>query len=199
MKENSDYYTIKLNPLKEDISKQRKEKEKGKENKINPKKKIEQNIIKEPIGIYPLKSINVYKGEIRNTTAPNKARPSILKKNLKHLKIVAKNKDVKELVYSKIFNNKIYNYNDIIMSKKQLGQSLPKNISKKNHLYNFNQDIEYQNSSNNDIRNFISPFNNRDNKNGNMIQREMENYTNKDKNNGYNKNINNGNIFNLFK
>ena len=41
MKENSDYYTIKLNPLKEDISKQRKEKEKGKENKINPKKKIE--------------------------------------------------------------------------------------------------------------------------------------------------------------
>ena len=196
MKENSDYYTIKLNPLKEDISKQRKEKEKGKENKINPKKKIEQNIIKEPIGIYPLKSINVYKGEIRNTTAPNKARPSILKKNLKHLKIVAKNKDVKELVYSKIFNNKIYNYNDIIMSKKMLGQSLPKNISKKNHLYNFNQDIEYQNSSNNDIRNFISPFNNRDNNNGNMIQREMENYTNKDKNNGYNKNINNGNIFN---
>ena len=82
MKEKSENLNLKLNPIKEDLSK----------NKIYQKKKIEQNLIKDTIGIYPLRALNFIRNEIRNTTAPNKNRPT--KKNFQHLKITAKNKDL---------------------------------------------------------------------------------------------------------
>ena len=171
MKEKSENLNLKLNPIKEDLSK----------NKIYQKKKIEQNLIKDTIGIYPLRALNFIRNEIRNTTAPNKNRPT--KKNFQHLKITAKNKD--------LINNRIFNYNDILLAKKMLGKSLPKNSFKKNNLYSINQEIENQNLSSNDTKNILL-------KNNNVVilKKEMDNYSNKNRSNGFNKNINSTNIFN---
>ena len=81
MKESLDIFTLKLNPIKESLIKQKKEKEK--EPMKYQKKKQEQKIVKDSIGIYPLKGLNFIKNEIRNTTAPNKNRSQI-KKNFQH-------------------------------------------------------------------------------------------------------------------
>ena len=72
MKEAQDAFTLKLNPIKESIIKQKKEKEK--ENIKYPKKKPEQKLIKDSLSIYPIKGANFIRNEIRNTTAPNKNR-----------------------------------------------------------------------------------------------------------------------------
>ena len=69
MKEKTENFTLKLNPIKSDPSK----------NRIYQKKKVEQKIIKDSIGIYPFKALNFIRREIRNTTAPNKNLP--IKKN----------------------------------------------------------------------------------------------------------------------
>ena len=65
MKEKTENFTLKLNPIKSDLSK----------NRIYQKKKVEQKIIKDSIGIYPFKALNFIRREIRNTTAPNKNLP----------------------------------------------------------------------------------------------------------------------------
>jgi len=189
MKEKSETISIKLNPIKEEISKQKKDKDKDKENKIFQKKKPEQKLIKDSIGIYPSKGFNFIKNETRNTTAPNKNRP-LIKKNFQHLKITAKNKVMKDLIYSNIINNRIYNYNEI-MKNKILGKSLPKNSFKKNILYNNYQDNDNHNLSGNDPKNILA-----NNKNVIIIKKEVDNYNNKNKSNGFNKNINNNNLFN---
>ena len=124
MKDKSETYTIKLNPIKEDISKQRKDKE----NKVLQKKKTEHKLIKDSLSMFPFKGFNFIRSEIRNTTAPNKNRP-MYKKNFQHLKITAKNKE--------IIDKRFHNYNDILMSKKILGKSLPKNSLKNNTLFYF--------------------------------------------------------------
>ena len=153
MKESLDIFTLKLNPIKESLIKQKKEKEK--EPMKYQKKKQEQKIVKDSIGIYPLKGLNFIKNEIRNTTAPNKNRSQI-KKNFQHLKITAKNK-----MYTNILNNnRMNNFNDIFRSKKILGKSLPKNSMKNNHLYNLNQDNDNQNLSSNDTKNILAHNNN---------------------------------------
>ena len=150
MKGKTENFTLKLNPIKSDPSK----------NRIYQKKKVEQKIIKDSIGIYPFKALNFIRREIRNTTAPNKNLP--IKKAFQHLKITAKNKDMKELISSNIINGKIYNYNDIILTKKILGKSLPKNSLKKNNLYKAYQENEkiIQNLSSNDTKNIFVNNNN---------------------------------------
>ena len=181
MKEKTENFTLKLNPIKSDPSK----------NRIYQKKKVEQKIIKDSIGIYPFKALNFIRREIRNTTAPNKNLP--IKKAFQHLKITAKNKDMKELISSNIINGKINNYNDIILTKKILGKSLPKNSLKKNNLYKAYQENEnkIQNLSSNDTKNILV------NNNNVIIQKkELENYSNKNKSNGFIKSINSTSIFN---
>ena len=181
MKEKTENFTLKLNPIKSDPSK----------NRIYQKKKVEQKIIKDSIGIYPFKALNFIRREIRNTTAPNKNLP--IKKAFQHLKITAKNKDMKELISSNIINGKINNYNDIILTKKILGKSLPKNCLKKNNLYKAYQENEnkIQNLSSNDTKNILV------NNNNVIIQKkELENYSNKNKSNGFIKSINSTSIFN---
>ena len=171
MKEKSETVSLKLNPIKEDLSK----------NRQYQKKKLDQKFFKDSIGIYPMRAFNFIRSEIRNTTAPNKNRP--IKKNFQHLKITAKNKD--------IINHKIFNYNDILLSKKILGKSLPKNSFKNNKIYN--QEIDNQNLSSNDTKKILL---NNNNTNIIVIKKEAENLINKNKNNGFTKNINGTNIFN---
>ena len=184
MKESLDIFTLKLNPIKESLIKQKKEKEK--EPMKYQKKKQEQKIVKDSIGTYPLKGLNFIKNEIRNTTAPNKNRSQI-KKNFQHLKITAKNK-----MYTNILNNnRMNNFNDIFRSKKILGKSLPKNSMKNNHLYNLNQDNDNQNLSSNDTKNILAHNNNIV-----ILKKENDNCNNKNKSNGFNRNINSYNIFN---
>ena len=186
MKEAQDAFTLKLNPIKESIIKQKKEKE----NLKYSKKKPEQKLIKDLIGIYPIKGANFVKNEIRNTTAPNKNRSQI-KKNFQHLKITAKNKNMKELIYTNILNNnRINNYNEIIRSRKILGKSLPKNSLKNNKMFNINQENDNQNLSSNDTKNILS------NNNIIVLKKEMNNCNNKNKSNGFNRNIYSYNKFN---
>ena len=186
MKEAQDAFTLKLNPIKENIIKQKKEKE----NLKYQKKKPEQKLIKDSIGIYPIKNTNFIKNEIRNTTAPNKNRSQI-KKNFQHLKITAKNKNMKELIYTNILNNnRINNYNEILRSRKILGKSLPKNSLKNNKMYNINQENDNQNLSSNDSKNILL------NNNIIVLKKEMNNCNNKNKSNGFNRNIHSYNIFN---
>ena len=169
MKEKSEAYSLKLNQMKEDTK-----------NKISQKKKIEQKLIKDTIGIFPINAFSLLRGEIRNTTAPNKNRQT--KKNFQHLKITAKNKD--------IVNNRNFNYNEMILSKKIIGKSLPKNSLKKNNLYNVYQDIENQNMSSNDSKNILL------NNNVTILKKELDNQSNKTRSNGFNKNIKSINVFN---
>ena len=186
MKEAQDAFTLKLNPIKESIIKQKKEKE----NLKYSKKKPEQKLIKDLIGIYPIKGANFVKNEIRNTTAPNKNRSQI-KKNFQHLKITAKNKNMKELIYTNILNNnRINNYNEIIRPRKILGKSLPKNSLKNNKMFNINQENDNQNLSSNDTKNILS------NNNIIVLKKEMNNCNNKNKSNGFNRNIYSYNKFN---
>ena len=185
MKEKQDTFTLKLNPIKESIIKQKKEKE----NMKYHKKKIEQKLVKDTIGIYPVRGNNFIKNEIRNTTAPNK-NCSQKKKNFQHLKITAKNKNTKELIYTNILNNnRINNFNEISRPRKILGKSLPKNSLKNNIIYNLNQDID-QNISSNESKNIL-PHNNII-----ILKKEMDNCNNKNKSNGFNRNIQSYNIFN---
>ena len=179
MKDKSETYTIKLNPIKEDISKQRKDKE----NKVLQKKKTEHKLIKDSLSMFPFKGFNFIRSEIRNTTAPNKNRP-MYKKNFQHLKITAKNKE--------IIDKRFHNYNDILMSKKILGKSLPKNSLKNNKLYNaYQQGVENQNMSSNDTKNnFIH------NNNIVVLKKELGKYNSKNRSNGFNRNIQSNNIFN---
>ena len=181
MKEISDQFTFKLNQIKEEPSK----------NKNYQKKKIEPKLAKDSIGIYPTREINFIKSELRNTTAPNKNR--LIKKNLQHLKITAKNKDIKESIYSNFLMGRISNYNDILLSKKILGKSLPKNSLKKNNLYKDYKDNEKPNPnlSSNESKNIMLS-----NNNFVILKKELENYSNKNKSNGFNKNINGTSIFN---
>ena len=187
MKEAQDAFTLKLNPIKESIIKQKKEKEK--ENIKYPKKKPEQKLIKDSLSIYPIKGANFIRNEIRNTTAPNKNRSQ--KKNFQHLKITAKNKNSKEIIYTNILNNnRINNYNEILRSRKILGKSLPKNSLKNNKMYNINQENDNQNLSSNDTKNILP------NNNFIILKKEMNNCNNKNKSNGFNRNIHSYNIFN---
>ena len=181
MKEISDQFTLKLNQIKEDPIK----------NKIYQKKKIETKSIKGSLGIYPTREVHFIKSELRNTTAPNKNRPN--KKNFQHLKIMAKNKDIKESIYSNMLIGRIANYNDILLSKKMLGKSLPKNSLKKNNLYKDYQENEKPNPnlSSNDTKNMLL-----NNNNYVILKNEFESYSSKNKSNGFNKNINGNNIFN---
>ena len=183
MKEKIDNFSLKLNPIKEDFPK----------NKIYQKKKVDQKLIKDGIGIYPFRAINFIRNEIRNTTATNKNKT--IKKNFQHLKITAKNKEMKELVFSNMINGRIYNYNDIKIYKKLLGKSLPKNSVKKNNLYNVYQDNDNQNQnlSSNDAKKIL--LNNNNNNNVIILKKELENYNCKNRSNGFNKNIISTNIF----
>ena len=101
MKDKSETYTIKLNPIKEDISKQRKDKE----NKVLQKKKTEHKLIKDSLSMFPFKGFNFIRSEIRNTTAPNK-NADVNKQNndgdtALHLALKNRNFEIIKLIMSK--------------------------------------------------------------------------------------------------
>ena len=131
MKENAILKKININ--KNEFIKVKREKE---------LKKIEQNGIEVPA----LQTIDLTKNDSRNITAPNKVGIK-QKKNYKHLKITAKNKEIKDINSSNAINNKQNNV-IILLSKKMLGRSLPKNYNYNNISNNIKMDIPNDNSNN---------------------------------------------------
>ena len=131
MKENAILKKININ--KNEFIKVKREKE---------LKKIEQNGIEVPA----LQTIDLTKNDSRNITAPNKVGIK-QKKNYKHLKITAKNKEIKDTNSSNAINNKQNNV-IILLSKKMLGRSLPKNYNYNNISNNIKMDIPNDNSNN---------------------------------------------------
>ena len=105
-------------------------------------KKNEQNLLEVPV----LQIIDMAKNDSRHITAPNKngIKP---KKNYKHLKITAKNKEMKDISSSNAINNR-QNNNAILLYKKMLGRSLPKKYNYNNISNNIIIDIQNYNSNN---------------------------------------------------
>ena len=105
-------------------------------------KKNEQNLLEVPV----LQIIDMAKNDSRHITAPNKngKKP---KKNYKHLKITAKNKEMKDVSSSNAINNR-QNNNAILLYKKMLGRSLPKKYNYNNISNNIIIDIQNYNSNN---------------------------------------------------
>ena len=135
----------KVNQLKNDFIKVKREKESN--------KKIEQKSNQKVMEIQSAQTIDLTKNDNRNITAPNKIGVK-QKKNYKHLKITAKNKDITS---SNIMNNRHYNYFGNILSNKILGRSLPKNYN--NKIINNNINIDMPNYSSNNIKRITSSNN----------------------------------------
>ena len=128
----------KVNPIKNDIIKVKRESNKKMESKI--------------MEIQPVPTLDILKNESRNSTAPNK-NGTKQKPNYKHLKITAKNKELKDIPSSKLLNNRQCNYLVNLLSNKMQGRSLPKNYNK---LINNNMNIDIPNYSSNNIKRITS-------------------------------------------
>ena len=128
----------KVNPIKNDIIKVKRESNKKMESKI--------------MEIQPVPTLDIMKNESRNSTAPNK-NGTKQKPNYKHLKITAKNKELKDIPSSKLLNNRQCNYLANLLSNKMQGRSLPKNYNK---LINNNMNIDIPNYSSNNIKRITS-------------------------------------------
>jgi hypothetical protein len=181
MKENNNTMN-KLNPNKVEIIKVKRDKE------IN--KKIEQKIIPNPMEIPVIQTIDLEKNEPRNiTTAPNKNGVK-QKKNYKHLKITAKNKETKDTNSSNASSQK-FNYIGVLLNKKMLGRSLPKNCINNGVI------SDIPNNSSNNIKRVISSNNIIivNNSNGNDNSQKIKNINAKNNSNGF-KNINKKNNHN---
>ena len=186
MKENN--ALNKVNLIKNDIIKVKRDKEISK--KLEPK--LTQNIM----DIQPVQTIDLEKSDSRNITAPNKIGIK-QKKNYKHLKITAKNKENKDIKDIKETNstnapNQKSNYIEILMNKKMLGRSLPKNYNYGN--INNGVNIDIPNYSSNNIKRVISSNNIViiNNSNGNENFQKIINVNFKNNSNGFknNKKIN---------
>ena len=143
MKDNKDSAIVnKPFQNKNDIIKVKREKELTK--KIDPK------LIQNMLEAQSMQS-DTSKNDPRHITAPNKNGLK-QKKNFKHLKITAKNKEIKDINSSNVINNKHCNYFGILLPKKMLGRSLPKN-------YNHNNIYFQGNGNNNNIKRITSSNN----------------------------------------
>ena len=170
MKENTNLN--KLNPVKNDII------------KVKRESKLTQKIME----IQPVQTIDISKNDSRNITAPNK-NGGKQKKNYKHLKITAKNKETKDIASPNIINNKQCNYLGNLLSNKILGRSLPKNYNNK-LIGNSNINIDIPNYSSNNIKRITSSNNiiaiNNNNRNENF--QKIKNGNHKNNSNGFKNN-----------
>ena len=135
----------KVNQLKNDFIKVKREKESN--------KKMEPKLSQKVMEMQPAQTMDLVKKDNRNITAPNKIGIK-QKKNYKHLKITAKNKDITS---SNIMNNRQCNYFGNLLSKKIIGRSLPKNYN--NKIINNNINIDMPNYSSNNIKRITSSNN----------------------------------------
>ena len=141
----------------------------------------------------PVKNIDIINYDSRHSTVPNKNNIK-QKKNYEHLKITAKNKENenKEISPMNIINNGKCNYVGILLQKKMLGNSLPKNYKNINN----NVKIESPNYNSNVIKRIISSKNmvvENDNY-GTEIYHKIQNSNIKNISNGFNNNKNNYSI-----
>ena len=180
MKDNSNLN--KVNQLKNDFIKVKKDKD------VN--KKLEPKIIQRVMDIQPVPSIDISKNDSRNITAPNKVGLK-QKKNYKHLKITAKNKENKDIITPNSMNSKQLNFvGNLLLSKKILGRSLPKNYNSKNIKNNIN--IDMSNEVNNNIKRITSTNNIIIANNNNGIEhfQKIKNINQKNNSNGFKNNRN---------
>ena len=185
MKDNSNLN--KVNQLKNDFIKVKKDKD------VN--KKLEPKIIQRVMDIQPVPSIDISKNDSRNITAPNKVGLK-QKKNYKHLKITAKNKENKDIITPNSMNSKQLNFvGNLLLSKKILGRSLPKNYNSKNIKNNIN--IDMSNEVNNNIKRITSTNNIIIANNNNGIEhfQKIKNINQKNNSNGFKNNRNRENKF----
>ena len=177
----------KVNQLKNDFIKVKKDKD------VN--KKLEPKIIQRVMDIQPVPSIDISKNDSRNITAPNKVGLK-QKKNYKHLKITAKNKENKDIITPNSMNSKQLNFvGNLLLSKKILGRSLPKNYNSKNIKNNIN--IDMSNEVNNNIKRITSTNNIIIANNNNGIEhfQKIKNINQKNNSNGFKNNRNRENKF----
>ena len=116
-------------------------------------KKFEPQIIQNALEIQPLRTIDLNKSEFRSAMSPKEVG---FKKNNNNnytkLKSKSKGKEIKEIKSPLNGSNKQRNFQAILLPKKTLGRSLPKST-------NFNNNLESQNFSINNIKRITSSNN----------------------------------------